>query len=1044
MCEINFYFLIQLFMNKKHLKIALLSLMCTSMALSYTACKDYDDDIDNLQQQINTNKDAIASINNQIANGAILTSVTKTADGKGIVVTVKKGDKTEEYTITNGENGKDADVWTIGTDGYWYKNDQKTDYRAIGSDGVQGPQGPQGNPGAPGQPGTPGTDGINPPYYKPNPTTGMFEYMVYDEAKKDYVHDSKGDIKYAEPSGATQSKLTVVDDGMNVIIKGAEGTTDDIVIAKSGALRGLVFIPDLYLDGVEGTRYAFAPAAPILVGNNANNTGKSYGSNQNFTIKDFAGFAQTTATPKTVDIPSISTINYELNPSNANVTDLNFSMFGAQKEAISRAAAPTFEVQGQPVRTTAGNLTVDYKIVNPANISTQKELLTVFATEAAVKDGQKESVTSDYATLVPTMVAFKALAFNADCSYYTDATDKRDLYTTGKKALESVPSVPIVWNQGALNLKEKLCIHYLAKDFELPTAGTHQVMTLADAESVYGLTTVFTKVKYNIGGNATDEDQYATVSTDGVFEPSYVDAQGNTVVNNGENGKSSIGRRPMVLVTLVNTQGQVILNGYVVFEITQKPELLKGDTIEPGSINSEECPYLCDFTVTSSWEQWSGKVLEYKGEDNAIMMSNEEFHAKFKKTPVKTFVKTAPKTYVEVANNKFGNITVQDDKFTGEVNSVLVWKGDLSAVKNIYAEADHTVTLYIQYKTDTDPATYVYVGMTVTIKNNAHVDWSSLDGTKYVPEWHDGQIWIHVAAPEAGNDVTTFEYFLPNAWLNGVIAPKATETVYNTNVKTSFRWSATQEAGYSVNGDSLMYKGAAIATLSADGKVVYQNNATAKALLNEIESPAGTPNRMVPTGNVEIAATYDDCNIAFPEVYSFTVKFLRPLTLKPGQNPKFTPATAGGSRAALASLFNLVDWRLKDVVTYDAATMTMSAVLDNNINLYTFYKVKQIIVDKHAITFNNGGKWEPITANKNDNLDIVADGDDTSFLTESGSTVTIDVTDIANLNKVEFVYTSNAQGVTSQYDLKIPVTLVYSWGNLSQEMPATVNVTMGN
>lgn len=958
---------------------------------------------------------------------------------------MKKGDKTEEYTITNGENGKDADVWTIGTDGYWYKNDQKTDYRAIGSDGIQGPQGPAGPAGKPGEPGNDGTNGINPPYYKPNPTTGMFEYMVYDEAKKEYVHDSKGDIKYAEPSGSTQSKLTVTDDGINVIIKGAEGTTGDIVIAKSGALRGLVFIPDLYLDGVEGTRYAFAPAAAILVGDaNADKTGNSYLSNQKFTIKGTAGYTQTTATPKTVDIPSISTINYELNPSNANVADLNFSMFGAQKEAISRAAAPTFEVQGQPVRTTAGNLTVDYKIVNPANISTQKELLTVFATEAAVKDGQKESVTSDYATLVPTMVAFRALAFNADCSYYTDATDKRDLYTTGKKALESAPSVPIVWNQGALNLKEKLCIHYQKKDFELPTAGTHEVMTLADAEKVYGLTTVFTNVAYNIGGNATDENQYATVSADGVFEPSYVDAQGNTVVNNGENGKSSIGRRPMVLVTLVNTQGQVILNGYVVFEITQKPELLKGDVIEPGVLTSDTFDYLCNFTLTSSWEQWSGKVLEYKGEDNAIMMSNEEFHAKFKKTPVKTFIKTAPKTYVEVANNKFGTITVQDDKFTGEVNSVLVWTGDLSAVRNIYAEADHTVTLYIQYSTDTDPATYVYVGMTVTIRNNAHIDWSSLDATKYVPEWHDGQIWIHVAAPETGNNVETFEYFLPNAWLNGVIAPKATETAYNTNIKTSFRWSSTQEAGYSVNGNSLMYKGAAIATLSADGKVVYQNNATAKALLNETESPADTPNRMVPTGNVEIAATYGTCDLAFPEVYSFTVKFLRPLTLKPGQNPTFTPATAGGSRAALASLFNLVDWRLKDVVTYNAATKTMSAVLDNDINLYTFYGVKQIVVDKNAITFNNGGNWVPITANKNDNLDIVADGDDTTFITTSGSTVTIEVADINNLNKVEFVYTSNAQGVTSQYDLKIPVTLVYSWGNLSQEMPATVNVTMGN
>ena len=226
-----------------YLKIALLSLVCASMTGSFTSCKDYDDDINNLQQQINENKDAIKKINDQIAAGAILTSVAKSADGKGVVITVTKNGVQEQYTITNGENGKDADVWTIGNDGYWYKNDQKTDYKAIGTDGAQGPQGPAGATGAQGKPGENGTDGLNGDYYKPNPETGYFELYTWDAQKKEYVLKDAKAVKYAEPAGTQADKLTVTDDGINVIIKGAEGSNgQDIVIAKSGALRGLSLI----------------------------------------------------------------------------------------------------------------------------------------------------------------------------------------------------------------------------------------------------------------------------------------------------------------------------------------------------------------------------------------------------------------------------------------------------------------------------------------------------------------------------------------------------------------------------------------------------------------------------------------------------------------------------------------------------------------------------------------------------------------------------------------------------------------------------------
>ena len=1009
-----------------YLKIALLSLVCASMTGSFTSCKDYDDDINNLQQQINENKDAIKKINDQIAAGAILTSVAKSADGKGVVITVTKNGVQEQYTITNGENGKDADVWTIGNDGYWYKNDQKTDYKAIGTDGAQGPQGPAGATGAQGKPGENGADGLNGDYYKPNPETGYFELYSWDAKKGKYeLKDAKA-VKYAEPAGTQADKLTVTDDGINVIIKGAEGSNgQDIVIAKSGALRGLVFIPDLYLDGVEATRYAYAPSVAVKSPASGTVTGVTY----------YKGDYKILSKPSfntgvvTVDLPSISKVNYELNPNNANVADLAFTMFGTQKEAINRAANdPVFAVQGQPARNADKNLTVAYKISNPKVISAQKELLTVFATEAANKEGEKESVTSDYGTLVPSLVNFVALAFNNDNPYVTTNTCKKELYLTGKAALENEANIQIKWNYGSYDLKSQICIHYLQKDFELPTAGTHKVMTLKEAEEVYGLTASFELIKYNVGGNDTNEDQYGVISADGVFQPCYVNAAGQSVPNTDENGKSSIGRRPMALVTLADAQGNIVLNGYVVFEITKETEIVKGEIYGPYDLSDATVDYLCDFELKSTWAQWSGKVLE------DLKMSNTEFHGKFALTAGKTFVKVGD-NYNVVPNNKFGEIVVKNDDATGEVNSVLDWTGDLDAVKAIYAEPNHTVTLYVQFATSTTPASYAYVGLTLTVKNDAKADWSVTDSNKYVPEWQNGEIHIHVAAPEASNNVYDFKYSLPKAWLNGEVGVKG-NGAYNTNIKYSFRWSATQAAGYTVNGQNLLYNGKVIATLTAAGQIEYAQNADAKALLNS--------GKMVPAGNVQIVATYGDCEIAFPNTYDFTVRFLRPLTITEGSNPTFVPATAGGSRVGLASLFNLVDWRNMPVTKYDAATKTVSAVLDNGIDLYEFYDVKTMTVDMKKVLFKNGSKWEPLTANANANLNIAeVAGSTAGLVTINGDIVTVNIDNVADINLVELIYTSDSQGVTSQYDLQIPVTITYSWGDLSFQAPAVVKVTMG-
>lgn len=53
------------------------------------SCKDYDDDIAHLQEQIDANKKAIDQINSLITSGSVITNVTK--DGNGIVVTLSNG-----------------------------------------------------------------------------------------------------------------------------------------------------------------------------------------------------------------------------------------------------------------------------------------------------------------------------------------------------------------------------------------------------------------------------------------------------------------------------------------------------------------------------------------------------------------------------------------------------------------------------------------------------------------------------------------------------------------------------------------------------------------------------------------------------------------------------------------------------------------------------------------------------------------------------------------------------------------------------------------
>ncbi|MFA6853535.1 MAG: PL29 family lyase N-terminal domain-containing protein, partial [Bacteroidales bacterium] len=130
------------------------------------SCKDYDDDISNLESQLSSLKGTVDQIDAAVNAGSVISNVAST-DG-GITITLSNG---QSYPITNGANGAngaDGSVVTIGENGNWFIDGVDTELPARGPQGETGAPGTAGKDGVDGKAGAPGADGKDGAYYYPN------------------------------------------------------------------------------------------------------------------------------------------------------------------------------------------------------------------------------------------------------------------------------------------------------------------------------------------------------------------------------------------------------------------------------------------------------------------------------------------------------------------------------------------------------------------------------------------------------------------------------------------------------------------------------------------------------------------------------------------------------------------------------------------------------------------------------------------------------------------------------------------------------------
>lgn len=124
-------------MRKRFLSVFLFGALLTASTGSFMSCKDYDDDIDQINNKISGIESTIADLQKKIGDGAYVKAIAQAADGFTVTmsdgstttITGMKGDKGEA-----GKDGKDGTEWTI-VDGYWACNGEKTDVKAVGIDG---------------------------------------------------------------------------------------------------------------------------------------------------------------------------------------------------------------------------------------------------------------------------------------------------------------------------------------------------------------------------------------------------------------------------------------------------------------------------------------------------------------------------------------------------------------------------------------------------------------------------------------------------------------------------------------------------------------------------------------------------------------------------------------------------------------------------------------------------------------------------------------------------------------------------------------------
>ena len=856
-------------------------------------------------------------------------------------------------------------------------------------------------------------------------------------------------------------------------------------------LRSLVFVPELYVDGIEAIEitggifdtYEFVEAEDEVESEESGDVYKLKG----------IGFKYEDAGNDYLYVPA-ARAEYEMNPSSAIVTaDDELAVVIRKAESIktnaadTRAIAEGVEGSAKFVNIENGNLYVDLTINADEDAEADGDNdIYVFALQANVKnsEGEDTTVTSDYARLFGSEMSIEGLAFTdaAIGEERCSIAENDHIYSDYADALLDSAQFTVDY-KGSKDLTKLVETHYaLESESSKAKSGVYEEDY---PENDYKLKYEFSLVDYTVNDGTVSESQYATISEDGILTPCGVDENGKAT---GETSTAAIDKKPLVRVILVSEDGSVLKVGFFKINILPQDYLVADpfkDEIAANDCNTANAEYT-DFTSIYA-QVGAADAEEFEAqygleiEDNGEAVQYEKKNNKFTK-----------------AESALGTIEEGED-------NCLVARWTAEELAEIYAMEGHTATVYVRYvfNRNTNSGTTqeyegVYVPITVTVTRNA----AGTVGVKISNYWFDNQskaiLNTKVPAAEpgkqlselwetkinqvwAGNDpkftvagATVPEpeykyYFAPEQpKVNGVQLTVAESKIYSLygdkkyDVKSN---AAISEAETTIFADyskgiytntELKANGVVIATINQEtGVVTLENNDTAKELLNCSPSVPKSAAELYANIGVALKNADDDCDlIAGLKDAVNPYYFLRPLNVEPTAVTQHfvdgLDAYKDSTNLYIFDILDFSDWRGEagKFVTPDYS----------NLWYFKYYGVNNIKVDVDSITTTlNGGaigktKLSEVTkmievshcTGDFKNPKVVTDPNGLSITYKSETTPTWGETQFNGLKgKFGFIhYFNNGTAIDTQFMLRIPITVTYTWGEIHQSVDVIVDRTL--
>lgn len=778
-------------------------------------------------------------------------------------------------------------------------------------------------------------------------------------------------------------------------------------------LKSLVFVPDLYVDGIEATEYTYGDytkktakdgvKTPVTDDKGVSSTILAVNAN------DSKWWNYATATGTTarqfINIPHV--ITYRLNPSNADVTATTpIAFVSYDKEVITKADA--VPVKAEFVSAEEGDLKVK---MNPVGQKVKgKGWATIFALQATYKqEGQDTTVTSDFANLYASTLTFQNLAFkkvNYEGSACSDPTLFKHLYTTAKAAIENKPSVIVRYDDpNGLDLKEVVTSH-IKIDSKSSNKAVHADYAAKFPENDYGIDYRFELIDYTSGAYATSESQHAFLKDGHIFVPcASVDGMADQT-QTGAAAVTAVGRRPLVRVTL-QKGNDIILVGFIKFEITKYTDYV---TVEPFTDWTYKFQCLGDVKTTT-WNQMVDNVIKHSG------LTKEEFCKVYALETIAGTVST-PAVQYKLDGGKFvkassaeylGTVTEKKDAVPGTTTDVIEWKLEEKDLSAIYKLSGHTKTIYVRYVysgvTPTSEYEGIYVPLTVkdVVKPVASVSkklmnyWFNGEDNAKInvkPPYANGstipwntdinQVWegnkpVFTLTPATGfddataggykyyfapvqktykiNDVTYKLFVKETKVYDKYVAATVINVTDNAKIKEfELKNAITVNLGIYTNDVLYCKKGSdpieyEVAKLNqTSGVVSYQDNDVAKELLNAYASVPSDYEDAQLSANIGVTA-YSSCNTALS--LSGAVNpyyFLRPINAK-GVDGKFF--IDGKDLHVDESNINLFE--LFDFTDWRGEKFVKAPGDYTNLWYFKYYNVKNIKVDLDNVTTDLDG-----------------------------------------------------------------------------------------